>query len=42
MDFSISIGRSHKKDLERIKKARESAAGSPEGQQAARRDATLG
>jgi hypothetical protein len=28
MDYSISAGRSHKRDLERIRKAREAAAGS--------------
>jgi hypothetical protein len=28
MDYSISVGRSHARDLERIRKAREAAAGS--------------
>jgi hypothetical protein len=28
LDYSISVGRSHRRDLERIRKAREAAAGS--------------
>jgi hypothetical protein len=38
IDFSLTSGRSHKRDLERIRKAREAAAGS-QGPQAPRDDA---